>query len=496
MATGNVDIVVKLVDKASRGLSAIGQKASGLAKTLGGALRAGALAGGVALVGLVGIGIKLIKAAAQEEAGIKRLAAAVNASGGSWAKSGKAIEAVIKQRQRLAFSDDDLRSSMALLTAITGDVDEALRRQAIAMDFARGANIDLNTASKLLGKVTDENVNVLGRYGIRIEKGASSMELLRLVQQKFSGQSAAFADSTAGKWQNFNIALDDVKETIGAALLPLASQLADKLATFLRDHEEQIGLTVRRWTEWGQNTAFPAILNFLRDARPIAQKWFDTFKVGLMDVKAVFLYVFGNKAALIAALLAIGAAVYISFGPVGLAAAAMVSFILLLGVIHKNLDAIKTTSQKLGPVFTALSAPLWLMASPLLLVGLAVGVVATNFERLRRAILNLPKLPGWLGGLAGGVWSVLGQGLIRAHQFGGITSTPFQVVGERGPELAALPMGSRVFPAGQTRQMLGGGGVTIINNISGTWDLSNPNHIEQLTSALTGQIRRNLAMGA
>ena len=67
------------------------------------------------------------------------------------------------------------------------------------------------------------------------------------------------------------------------------------------------------------------------------------------------------KAALIAALLAIGAAVYISFGPVGLAAAAMVSFILLLGVIHKNLDAIKTTSQKLGPVFTALSAPLWLM---------------------------------------------------------------------------------------------------------------------------------------
>src|SRR3990167_4519716 len=209
MATGNVDIVVKLVDKASRGLSAIGQKASGLAKTLGGALRAGALAGGVALVGLVGIGIKLIKAAAQEEAGIKRLAAAVNASGGSWAKSGKAIEAVIKQRQRLAFSDDDLRSSMALLTAITGDVDEALRRQAIAMDFARGANIDLGTASKLLGKVTDETVNVLARYGIRVAKGASATELLRKVQEKFAGQSKAFADSTAGRWQRFNIALDN-----------------------------------------------------------------------------------------------------------------------------------------------------------------------------------------------------------------------------------------------------------------------------------------------
>ena len=33
-------------------------------------------------------------------------------------------------------------------------------------------------------------------------------------------------------------------------------------------------------------------------------------------------------------------------------------------------------------------------------------------------------------------------------------------------------------------------------NITGTWDLTNPNHIERLTSALTAQIRRNLAMGA
>src|SRR3990170_175713 len=463
MATGNVDIVVKLVDKASRGLSAIGQKASGLAKTLGGALRAGALAGGVALVGLVGIGIKLIKAAAQEEAGIKRLAAAVNASGGSWAKSGKAIEAVIKQRQRLAFSDDDLRSSMALLTAITGDVDEALRRQAIAMDFARGANIDLNTASKLLGKVTDENVNVLGRYGIRIEKGASSMELLRLVQQKFSGQSAAFADSTAGKWQNFNIALDDVKETIGAALLPLASQLADKLATFLRDHEEQIGATVQKWTDWGKNEAFPAVLQFLEDAQPKAQKWFDTFLLGLDTIKPVFRYIIDNKVILIAALLAIGAAMIFAFGPLTTASIAIVGIIMGIGLIREQWKKTSEMYKKEGGFW---------------------HVWATDLASAAQSLASIA---------AGPFAGILG---LKKHAFGGITSTPFQIVGERGPELAALPMGSRVFPAGQTRQMLGGGGVTIINNISGTWDLSNPNHIEQLTSALTGQIRRNLAMGA
>src|SRR3990167_11133025 len=118
MATGNVDIVVKLVDKASRGLSAIAQKAGGLAKTLGGALRAGALAGGVALVGLVGLGVKFVKMAAEEEAGIKRLAAAVDNAGGSWAKQGAAIEAVIRQRQKLGFYDDEQRESLILLTAL------------------------------------------------------------------------------------------------------------------------------------------------------------------------------------------------------------------------------------------------------------------------------------------------------------------------------------------------------------------------------------------
>ena len=42
----------------------------------------------------------------------------------------------------------------------------------------------------------------------------------------------------------------------------------------------------------------------------------------------------------------------------------------------------------------------------------------------------------------------------------------------------------------------GGLGPNITIQIAGTWDLSNPNHIEELTGALMAQIRRNLAMGA
>jgi uncharacterized protein YoxC len=41
---------------------------------------------------------------------------------------------------------------------------------------------------------------------------------------------------------------------------------------------------------------------------------------------------------------------------------------------------------------------------------------------------------------------------------GGVVNTPLQIVGEEGPELAALPMGTRVFNNSETRSMLAGSG--------------------------------------
>jgi phage-related protein len=255
----NLDILINATDHASGVFRRIDDSASGLSRTMGTALKGAAIAGAAGIGIATVAGVNFIKAAAEEEAGIRRLAAAVDAAGGSWAAQGQAIEGVIQQRQKLAFSDDELRSSLALLTAITGDSDEALRRQAVAMDFARGANIDLGTASKLLGKVTDETVNVLGRYGIRVKDGADATDVLALVQQKFAGQSSAFAESTAGKWARFNNQVSNIKETIGGALLPVVTVLADRLATFLERHEQDIQGIVQGWSRFASSQVLPAI---------------------------------------------------------------------------------------------------------------------------------------------------------------------------------------------------------------------------------------------
>ena len=64
---------------------------------------------------------------------------------------------------------------------------------------------------------------------------------------------------------------------------------------------------------------------------------------------------------------------------------------------------------------------------------------------------------------------------VSAHAAGGYVRSQFQLVGEQGPELVALPYGSYVHTAAETRQMLasqdnygfatgGGGGIRIASN--------------------------------
>jgi phage-related protein len=64
--------------------------------------------------------------------------------------------------------------------------------------------------------------------------------------------------------------------------------------------------------------------------------------------------------------------------------------------------------------------------------------------------IDWPSPPSWLGDLAGKIPGIA-TGTTSAR--GGLA-----LVGERGPELVNMPRGSRVWPAGETRNMLGGGG--------------------------------------
>jgi hypothetical protein len=173
------------------------------------------------------------QAAADDAASMGRLQQAVENSGASWDSYGGRINEAISSGQKLAFSDDDIRGALTNLTQETGSSEEALHRLHTAQDLARGSGLDLSTASRLLGKVTDESANVLKRYGISVEKGASAQDLLNKVDARFGGQAAKFAQSGAGQWAIFKDQLGEVQEQLGYHLLPLFTALGSFLVSTL-----------------------------------------------------------------------------------------------------------------------------------------------------------------------------------------------------------------------------------------------------------------------
>lgn len=175
---------------------------------------------GAATSGAIGFLSESARTAAEAGASEERLKQAVENTGASWELAEPAITKRIEDGAKLAFTHDQMRTSLSMLLLETGNEEQALKRQKIAMDFARGAHIDLETASKLLGKVTDANVHVLGRYGIQVAKGATETEVMAAVQKKTAGQAEAYGNTTAGSIDRVHNSVEEFRVKVGESLGP------------------------------------------------------------------------------------------------------------------------------------------------------------------------------------------------------------------------------------------------------------------------------------
>jgi hypothetical protein len=213
-----------------KGLQQSHDKADSWGKKVGTVAKAAALSLAAVGVSAIALGVTFAKAAAEEEASIERVAKSIQNTGvKNWRALSDETERLIKGWERTtAYADNEMRDALAMLVNMTGDYKQSIQQLPIAMDFARGANIDLTLAAKLLGKVTDENTQALKKYGITVKDGAKETDVLLAVQQKFGGQAAAFAKTAQGQWQILTNQIDNLKEDIGAALLPVFGAFVSK----------------------------------------------------------------------------------------------------------------------------------------------------------------------------------------------------------------------------------------------------------------------------
>jgi hypothetical protein len=224
-----------LKDGASKGMRELNKTARSLEKTAGtlnapfAAAAKGFAIAGAAAVAVGGAMFAAAKAAAEEDASIARLNAAISANTKITDEQTKQMDAAIESRQNLAFSDDALRDSLSRLVPRTKDVSKAIELQAIAMDFARLRGVDLSTASDLVGKVFSGNTSILSRYGFTVEKGTTATQALAMIQKASAGQAEAYGQTTQGALESIQIAIDNTVEDIGRVVLPI---LAEVLTTF------------------------------------------------------------------------------------------------------------------------------------------------------------------------------------------------------------------------------------------------------------------------
>ena len=221
-----VVIHVKGSDETGPAFQKATQGAKGFGSALSVAVGIGIAQAPVAFGNLTRGASEAANAAAEDEAATLRLKKAIENTGASYAVYGPKVEGAVTAAQKMAFADDDSRAALSLLMAQTGDADEAMRRMALGMDVARGAGIPLEAASKLLGKVTEENVNVFKKMGINLEAGATEAEAFAALQAKFGGQADAYAKSTAGQMEQTKIQMGELQEEMGYKLLPVMNKLA------------------------------------------------------------------------------------------------------------------------------------------------------------------------------------------------------------------------------------------------------------------------------
>lgn len=247
----------------------------------------------------VGAGIAVLgsalKAAVEDEAEQKTLATTLRSVAGATTEQIAATEKWIDTTQRATgVADSELRPALDKLVRSSSSVEDAQKNLSIAMDVSRGTGRDLDTVAQALAKVLEGNIGAAARLvpeltGIAKE-GATADEAMAALAKTFAGQTNEHANTAAGKMERINVAFGEMKERLGAALLPKLTEFGDWLITTGIPKMEEIATKVKEW--WARQddlkAAIKATVDFIKlevdgilaviDAIKQVFNWLDAFE--------------------------------------------------------------------------------------------------------------------------------------------------------------------------------------------------------------------------
>jgi len=379
------------------------------------AIKKAAIPAAAALVGLGAALFDATKGAIEDDAAQKLLAQTLRKTTGATDAQIKANEDWIStQGTLLGVTDTELRPVLARLSKATGSVTKAQKLATQAMDIAASTGKPLATVTASLEKAYGGNLTALAKlapeYREMIKDGATFEEVMGKIAKTTGGAATTAANTAQGQFKRLGVALDETKESIGAALMPAVEALLPILTKF---------------GDWASK--HPGIL----------------------------LAIGAAIATIAAAIVAVNIAM--ALNPFSLIAIAVVGLGALLVTAYKKFEPFRTV---VDDVFGAMKW--WINNVTIPAFQTLLAVVKTIFNGIASAWNNTVgklsfKLPSWVPGIGGKGFDMPNIPMLAN---GGIVNSPtLALIGERGPE-AVIPLSGPNAGAG-----MGGNNVTI--NVNG-----------------------------
>jgi len=185
---------------------------------------------GLALGGLAVAGAKFAMAAAEDEKSAALLARQLKVTTRATDAQVKATEDfILKMSLANGVADDELRPSLSKLVRGTKDITKAQKLLALSLDVSRGSGKSLSQVTDSISKALGGNMGALARLSPEVKqmvKDQKSLdEILQALGKTYAGSAATAADTFQGRMDRLKVAINETKESIGYALLPIFEKM-------------------------------------------------------------------------------------------------------------------------------------------------------------------------------------------------------------------------------------------------------------------------------
>lgn len=226
---GDAKGMTKASKEAEAGIAGLEAKLGNVGSALTGAFAGGALAA---------FAKQSINAALEDQRAQERLAQTLKNVAQANREQVDAVEkSIASMESQFAVADDELRPAFETLVRATKDVGSAQSLMKLALDVSAGSGKSLQDVAVALVKAQNGQMKSLRDLGIAVKTTsgdtASFADVQAQLNAMFSGQAAQAANSQTGQMKKLGIQYENLKESVGSALLPVFMQLASVLSSLL-----------------------------------------------------------------------------------------------------------------------------------------------------------------------------------------------------------------------------------------------------------------------